>query len=244
MTHSYEPEGWRDYVMDWRGNPHPTMEPLQGEVEVVEAGLSLLSELGVLPDTRYDHDRFLAHRRAVRERFEIPWTGISPRMQRLIYAINAIHRPAVMVATGVFCGNTFINNAGAAVGPGACYQAERLVGIEIDQREAARAEGNVRTIDPAGKTEIVAADAVRWIEAFPGVIDLLYIDANHSYLNIIRAADAGKLRDRSLVLAHNSVNMHAELKPYLSYVRDSSNSHGSVNMCVDDQGLEVTLWKN
>jgi len=46
------------------------------------------------------------------EQFEVPWTAISPRVQRLIWAINAIRRPANMIAAGVFCGNTFIFNAG------------------------------------------------------------------------------------------------------------------------------------
>lgn len=188
MVSSYEPVEWRNYKMDWRGDPHPDMEPLHREIEVIDAGLRFLVDCGVLPHPEYDHERFTAHRRAVRERFEIPWTGISPRMQRLIYAINAIARPSVMVAAGVFCGNTFINNAGAAVGPGAVYEAERLVGIEIDPREAARAERNVRTVDPDGRAEIIAADAVRRLRDFEGVVDLLYVDADGSYLDIIGAA--------------------------------------------------------
>ena len=36
----------------------------------------------------------------------------------------------------MFCGNTFISNAGAAVGPGAVYEATALVGLEIDPRKA------------------------------------------------------------------------------------------------------------
>jgi hypothetical protein len=36
-----------------------------------------------------------------------------------------------MIAAGIFCGNTFISNAGAAVGPGACYTARELVGLEV-----------------------------------------------------------------------------------------------------------------
>jgi predicted O-methyltransferase YrrM len=243
MVSSYEPAEWRNYKMDWRGDPHPDMEPLDTEIEVIDAGLRFLVDCGVLPHAEYDHDRFTAHRQAIRERFEIPWTGISPRMQRLIYAINAIATPGVMVAAGVFCGNTFINNAGAAVGPGAVYEADRLVGIEIDPREAARAERNVRTVDPDGRAEIIAADATRRLRDFEDVVDLLYIDADGSYLDIIRAAAGGALRGGSLVLAHNSVNMSAELAPYLDFVRNPQNSHASVNMCVDDQGLEVTVWK-
>ena len=228
--------------MDWKGDPHPTMEDLETEIEVVDGALEVLMHSGVLPHAEYDHERFLAFRQAVRDRFEIPWTGISPRMQRLIYAINAMARPRIMVAAGVFCGNTFISNAGAAIGPGACYEAEQLVGIEIDVKEAERAARNVRSIDAEGRAEIVAADAVEWLRGFDGFVDLLYIDANGSYLDIIRATDAGRLRQGSIVLAHNSVNMADAIEPYLRFVRDPSNSRASINMCVDDQGLEVTLW--
>ena len=104
-------------------------------------GLSFFSERA---HTEYDHARMLAHRQAVRDLFDIPWTAITPRMQRLIYAINAIVQPENMIAAGVFCGNTFISNAGAAVGPGACYTAKQLIGVEIRPEEAERAERNVR----------------------------------------------------------------------------------------------------
>lgn len=243
MARAYKPEGWHNYTMDWRGDPHPTMEPLDEEIRIVDGALSFLVDCGVLPHTTYDRERMLAHRNAVRQRFEIPWTGISPRMQRLLYAINAIVQPRVMVAVGIFCGNTFISNAGAAIGPGAVYRAERLVGIEIEAGETPRAERNVQTVDPEGRAEIVTADGVEWIRRNEGLIDLLYIDANGSYLDIARAAAAGKLRDGSLLLAHNSVNMADSIAEYLNYVRDPANCHESVNVCIDDQGLEVTRWR-
>ncbi len=120
----------------------------------------------------------LAHRRAVCELFDIPWTAITPRMQRLLYAINAIVQPQQMIAAGVFCGNTFISNAGAVVGPGACYQAAQLLGVEIVPEEAARAECNVRRIDPTGIARILAADAVPMVAEFSAPIQPLYLDAD------------------------------------------------------------------
>ena len=229
--------------MDWRGDPHPVMEEPDTEIRVVEAVLRELREDDLLPEGDYDRRLFDAHRQAVRERFEIPWTGISPRMQRLLYAVNAIREPAVMVAAGVFCGNTFISNAGAAIGPGACYSAKRLVGLEIRPREADRARRNISTVDPGGEAEILGADAVDWIRGFDGTIDLLYIDADGSYLRIIEEAARRSLVSGSVILAHNSVNLAGELREYLAFVRDPAHSVGSVNICIDDQGLEYTLWK-
>ena len=188
-----------------------------------------------------------AHRAAVRENFDIPWTAITPRMQRLLYAVNAIAQPAVMVAVGVFCGNTFISNAGAAVGPGAYYQAERLVGLEIRPKEAERARRNVSAIDREGLAEVVSADGELWLRGYCGPIDLLYLDADGPpgrgksiYLDMLEAAWPA-LHAGSIVLAHNSVNSARELADYLDYVRDPARFRESVNVVVDDQGLEVSL---
>jgi len=239
----YSSGDWMNYIMDWRGNPHPVMEELDNEILVVGGALETLCNRGIISGANYDETLFLAHREAVKARFDIPWTGISPRMQRLLYAINAIEKPRIMVAMGVFCGNTFISNAGAAVGPGACYTAQRLVGIEIRDDEAKRARENVATVDNEARAEIVTGDGVPWLAAFQGEIDLLYIDADGSYLQIIKAAVEGKLRSGALVLAHNSINLKYELEDYLSYVRNPAHSKQSVNIMIDDQGLEVTQWR-
>ena len=245
MARTYESDDWREYRMDY-GHPHRELEPPDREIAIVDEALAVLKEEGILPHTDYDHDKMLAHRRAVAERFEIPWTAITPRMQRLLYAVNAIRRPANMIAAGVFCGNTFISNAGAAVGPGACYEAANLIGVEIKPDEAARAERNVRKIDPTGVARVVAEDAVETARRFDGTIDLLYLDADGTpqtgkgiYLTILQAA-----RDRipagGIVLAHNSVNCADRLKHYLAFVRDPAHMRASVNVIFDGEGLEVS----
>jgi predicted O-methyltransferase YrrM len=246
MTLIYQAPDWSTYKTDFR-NPHKQIEPLDQEVSLVESGIKVLHEAGVLPHTRYDGGKFLAHRQAVAERFEIPWTAITPRMQRLIYAINAIKQPANMIACGVFCGNTFISNAGAAVGPGACYQANHLIGIEIKPGEAERAARNVAKVDPQGRARIVADDAVHYVAQFPEPIDLLYLDADGTketgkgvYLHIVEAG-LDRLPAGAVVLAHNSINCADKLKHYLAFVRSPRNFRESVNMMVDGEGLEVSV---
>jgi predicted O-methyltransferase YrrM len=172
-------------------------------------------------------------------------------MQRLLYAINAIAQPQDMVAVGIFCGNTFISNAGAAIGPGAVYQARYLVGIEIRPQEAARARRNVAAIhtDKHGgpSVEIVAADGISWLRDTDETIDLLYLDADGGprgaksiYFELLQAGFHA-LHPGSLVLAHNSVNAARSMDDYLAYVRDPAHFRASVNMVVDDQGLEVSM---
>jgi predicted O-methyltransferase YrrM len=246
MARVYKADQWNRYVMDFR-DPHRQIEPLDREVEVVDQALTALVEAGVLPHTHYDTGKMLSHRIAVCKRFDIPWTAITPRMQRLLYALNAIAQPRIMVAVGIFCGNTFISNAGAAIGPGACYEAERLIGIEIRPEEADRARRNVATIDDDHRAEIVPADGIPWLHDFDGRIDVLYLDADGRegrgksiYLDLVHAA-LHALHPGSLVLAHNSANAAHSLADYLAYVRDPANFRESVNVIIDDQGLEVSI---
>lgn len=245
MNRFYRSDDWDSYKMDYR-EPHRSVEPLEKEISVVQGTLDLLHEVGILPHTKYDHDKLLAHRQGVAEEFEIPWTAITPRMQRLIYAINAIAQPENMIAAGVFCGNTFISNAGAAVGPGACYTAKNLIGVEIREDEAERAERNVRRLDPTGVARVVAEDAIDTVTNFPDPIQLLYLDADGDkgrgkgiYLEILEAA-YDKIPPGGIILAHNSVNSAERLKPYLDWVHDESNCRASVNAIIDGEGLEIS----
>jgi predicted O-methyltransferase YrrM len=232
--------------MDIR-NPHVELETEAHETLVVDYALDLLSTKGLLESTDYDHDRFAAFRASVRASFDVPWTAITPRMQRLIWAINAIHRPAVMIAAGVFCGFTYICNAGAATGPGKSYEARHLIGVEIDEREAERARRNLRAISSDSCARILGQDAVAFVADWGEEIDLLYLDATGGgntgkglYYDILCAAE-GKLSDGALVLAHNSYNAAGELSAYLSRVR-SDHFRCSVNVVLDGEGLEVSQW--
>lgn len=245
MASEYRMADWDTYRMDMH-DPHRQLEPLENEIAAVDGALEALCGAGILPHTEYDHDKMLVFRAQIAAEFEIPWTAITPRQQRLIWAINAITRPRTMVAAGIFCGNTFISNAGAAVGAGAVYTAEHLVGIEIKQEEAERAERNVRKIDSTGLARCVAADAVDYVQKFDGQIDLLYLDADGAggrgkgvYLDILEAA-FDKMPKGAIALAHNSVNCAERLKYYLEYVRDAAHMSASVHVILDGEGLEVS----
>ena len=246
MAREYRAEDWDRYKMDYK-RPHAEIEPAAREIAVVADALEALRSAGVIGHTDYDREKFAAHRRAVAEHFEVPWTAITPRMQRLLYALGAIVRPANLIAAGVFCGNTFISSAGAAVGPGACYEAAALIGVEIKPDEAARAERNVRRIDPTGVARVVAEDAVETARHFPGDIGLLYLDADGAggrgkgvYLDILRAA-WDKVPPGGVICAHNSVNSADRLAEYLAFVRDPAHYRASVNVALDPEGLEVSM---
>jgi predicted O-methyltransferase YrrM len=246
MVQTYRADDWESYRMETH-NPHRELESAESEIAVVDGALELLRDCGILPHTRYDHDLFAAHRKAVAEQFEIPWTAITPRMQRLLYAISAIVQPQNMIAAGVFCGNTFISNAGAGVGPGASYAARELIGVEIKPKEAELAERNVRRVDPTGVARVIAADAVEVAAHYAEPIQLLYLDADGDrgrgkgiYLEILEAA-YDKMPAGAVALAHNSVNCADRLAYYLDYVRDPAHCHASVNIILDGEGLEASV---
>jgi predicted O-methyltransferase YrrM len=243
MSSTYESKDWNTYRMDF-ANPARALEPPEREIAEVGAALAALQSAGILPHTEYDNEKMLAMREAVHRLFEIPWTAITPRMQRLLYAVNAIVQPQNMIAAGVFCGNTFISNAGAAVGPGACYTARNLIGVEIEAQEAKRAERNVRRIDPTGIARVLAADAIEVVAEFPEPIHLLYLDPDGDpsrsvYLEVLQAAYE-KVVPGGLVLAHNSLNGGPQMVPYLEFARDPDNFQVTMNIAIDVEGLEVS----
>ncbi|HOX38966.1 MAG TPA: hypothetical protein PL033_13330 [Candidatus Brocadiia bacterium] len=245
MIDTFRSDDWNEYRMEY-GNPHKLLEPIEREIAVVDGALKALVKAGIIPTTQYDKTKMIAHREAVREMFEIPWTAITPRMQRLIYAVNAITKPKRMIAAGVFCGNTFISNAGAGVGPGKCYDAEELIGIEIRPEEAERAERNVRRIDPSGVARVVAADAIGYTAHYPHDINLLYLDADGDrvrgkgiYLEILEAG-LHRLPKGAVVMAHNSITSK-KVQDYLAFARNPENFASSVNVIFDIEGLEVSI---
>ena len=246
IVNEFRTSDYDSYRMDYKQWTLP-LEPEEDETRVVGEALNALVRQAILPHANYHNEPFLRFRQAVVDLFDIPWTAITPRMQRLIWAINAIKQPKVMVAAGVFCGNTFISNAGAAVGPGAVYVAEDLVGIEIKPDEAERAERNVRRIDPTGVARVVAADAVDFLAEFEQPVELLYLDADGDaargksiYLDILKAC-YDRMPPGSVVLAHNSINCAERLEPYLRFVRDPATMTASVNVMLDPEGLEVSV---
>ena len=88
---------------------------------------------------------------------------------------------------------------------------------------------------------------IAWLRDTDETIDLLYLDADGGprgaksiYLELLQAG-LHALRPGSLVLAHNSVNSARSMADYLACVRDPAQFRESVNMIVDDQGLEVSI---
>ena len=90
-------------------------------------------------------------------------------------------------------------------------------------------------------------DGIEWLEKFDDTVDLLYVDADGRggkgksiYYEVVEAA-MHALKPGSLVVTHNSVNSGSELTDFFSVVRDESKFRQSVNVFIDDQGIEVSV---
>lgn len=222
------------------------------EIARVNAVLAGLAERGMLPDTTYDQAAFGRLRDAVHREFEIPWTSITPAMERLLYAIHAIRRPQVIVCVGVFCGNTLIWNVGAATGPGQVYEAAARVGCEVVAEHVELARRNFVKIGAVA--DIRCQDGHETVTSLDRPIELLYLDANGGndhpderrrgkriYATLLEAAEP-YLADDALILAHDTVPdwFARTAQCYFDLCRDRSRFRHSVEVRIDEQGLEVT----
>jgi predicted O-methyltransferase YrrM len=230
-------------------------QPVLDEVQNTDDVLRQLKEMGILTGNGVlEHSRFDALRGAVKAVFEVPWTSITPPMERLLYGISAVQRPRNIVAIGIFCGNTLIWNIGSGCGPGQCYTPEHLVGVEIDPKPAALARENLRRLGVLEHIELLAEDGHAVLERIDYPIDLLYLDAHGPlpgttgpstkkiYLTLLeRAYD--KIPAGGLVLAHDTIPewFIRQAGEYLEFVRSKRYFRESVSLEPDSQGLEVSV---
>jgi predicted O-methyltransferase YrrM len=233
-----------DYPLDIH-QPLAAPEPVDQESAVVDEALRALVAGGILPHGDYDRQAVTAFREKAAD-MDITWSAITPRMQRLLQAINDIHRPGGMVAAGIFCGYTFACNAAPAIAGADGYRPRRLVGLDIEPASADLARRNLQRIAPDAPIEIIADDAVAWCGRLDEPVDLLYLDADGQggrgkaiYLDILHAC-LDHLTPGALVLAHNSLNCASALQEYLHFVRQSGPFQASMHVVIDDQGLEVS----
>lgn len=230
-------------------------DPLLDEAESIDKAVAQMRELGVLMGPgECNHTSFEALRSAVRKHFKIPWTSITPSMERMLYSISAVNQPRNIIAIGIFCGNTLIWNIGAACGPGRCYSAGRLVGVEIESKSAALARANLEKIGVLDSVELLDEDGHETLERADYPIDLLYLDANGAlpgttgpntkkiYLTLLQQA-YDKMPQGSLVVAHDTVPewFVRSASEYLDFVRDPAHFRESVSVEPDKVGIEVSV---
>lgn len=235
------------------------------ETRIVEQALDLLKAEGLTPDSAdYDRSAVEPHRAQLKETFEGSWTTLSPTMERLVYMLTSVRRPALLLELGSFWGYTLGWFAGPCIGPRRAYEAERIVGIDRDEEMTGKARQNFAKLENTEKVELVAEDARTALDRFPDPFDFVYIEAKFENRQIAAAEAEGddsplapvrglylillkqiydQLPKGAWVMAHDNLDWSAvkNLRPYLDFVRDRAHFSESICFDIDDCGIELSV---
>ncbi len=221
------------------------------EAEIVDAALGMLRQHGLVADSSsYDERAFEKHRAEVKGTFVGSWTSLSPTMERLLYMLTSVRRPQHLLELGSFWGYTLAWFAGPCVGGNRAYDAERIIGIDIDKEMTEQARANFATLPHADGVQLMAGDARSVLLDMPGPFDFVYIEAKSDdpgtsdglYLTLLDQV-YDRLAPGAWVIAHDSIDwtFAAEMAEYLPYVRESGRFSESVSVEIDECGLELSV---
>lgn len=145
-------------------------------------------------------------------------------------------QPRLAVEVGVMTGYSTIRIA-RNLDDGA-----RVVGFEISEDLARRAEKNIERAGLAGRCEVRRGDAHEELGDLQGEVDLVFLDAERGqYLNYLRMLEP-KLAPGAVVIAAGAGNAADRLQRYLDHVR-LSGRYESTNEVIDDDGIEVSRFR-
>jgi predicted O-methyltransferase YrrM len=219
------------------------------EREISAAVLELLRQNGIVASgTDYSSEAFERLRHEVRVHFEIPDTAISPVMERLLYQLSAVKRPKRMIGMGIFCGNTLVWSTGASCNGGRVYEADQVLGIDINPQAIRLARQNFSRLTGVDHVKLIAEDGRHAADRLAGPFDYIYLDAdsaeNGKAINLeILQKLYPKLSPGGWVLAHDTTlpAYKPQLADYLGFVRDKRYFQESISLDVDVFGLEVSI---
>lgn len=239
------------------------------EVQIVDDALALLKDLGLAgEEADYDRDAVEPHRALLHESFEGTWTTLSPTMERLMYMLTSVKRPAHLMELGCFWGYTLGWFAGPCVGPHRAYEPDRIVGIDVDAKMVAKAQENFAVLPNTERLELVAEDARTALDRIDGPFDFVYLEAKYENRQIAEAEAAAeetgeidplgpvsglylillkqiydRLPNGAWVMAHDNLDWTAtsQMAPYLDFVRDGAHFSESICFDIDDCGIELSV---
>lgn len=145
------------------------------------------------------------------------------------------HQPCTVVEVGVMVGYATIHIANV-LGDGC-----KVIGIEITQELARRAQQNVTDAGLSEKVDIRRGDASELLKTMPAPVDFVVLDASKSlFMNHLRMLEP-KLRAGSVVVAHISGEHKGAMTKYLEYVRNDGR-YASTHHMFGDDGWEVSVF--
>ncbi|HSD12246.1 MAG TPA: class I SAM-dependent methyltransferase [Patescibacteria group bacterium] len=118
----------------------------------------------------------------------------------------------------------------------------KVIGIEISEELARRAEANLALAGLARRADIRRGDARELVAHLDGPIDFVFIDAERgSYLGYLRKLEP-KLAPGATVVASGAGAAAGRLQAYFDHVR-LSGKYASEHVVLDDDGIEVSTYR-
>ncbi len=219
------------------------------EDETVHSALAWLQQKGVVAaSATCDESAFEKLRHAVKAKFTLPRSSITPVMERLLYMLSSVKRPRRVIGLGTYCGNAFVWSIGSSCGPGKVYEAQKVYGIDIDAESTERARENFDRLEYTDHIEFIAEDGLKAAERLEGPFDYVFLDVESKdqgkglYLELLKRL-YDKVEPGGWVLAHDTVvpPFAGQLEEYFAFVRDGENFQESVSFDVDPFGLELSI---
>ncbi len=209
----------------------------------------------------YHRQAFDRHRRQIAETFSNPFAGplgnphltgttVTRMMERLLYMLTSVRRPAHLLELGTFWGNTLAWFAGPCIGSRPLYDPQRIIGVDRNVKMTDVARSNFAKLPSAQRVELIAEEARSVLDRLGGPFDALYLEAKAPgprgqevyYLELLRQV-YDRLPAGAWVLAHDVTHFcfREPMREYLAYVRDKAHFRESICFDVDWYGLELSI---
>lgn len=229
------------------------------DIEVIDYALERLKNIGVVDiEATYNKEAFECLRQEIkgvnyheqrsrssafrRGKFRIPWTTISPTMERLLYMLSSVRKPKIIMAFGIYCGSTLVWIAGPTLGNAPAYECNKIYGVDIDSSSIELAMENFSKLTSTNHIKFIAEDGIKFAKDVLESCDLVYLDADKVYLDILKII-YDRLNPGAWVLAHDVTHRYIrkQYDDYLKFVRDGHNFSTSICFDLDLYGLELSI---
>jgi len=219
------------------------------EIETVDSIAEFLKIKDLVhSDRSYNKELFLKLRKEVKTKFNVPWTSISPVMERLLFMLSSFKKPKYIFAAGIFCGNTLIWNAAPGLMESSDNPDTKILAVDIDKKAIELAENNFNSLDFNAGVNLVCEDALIAAEKIDHKLDYVYLDADCKergkkiYLDILKILYP-KIKKNGWVLAHDTTEwcFQEDFIKYKTFVRNKNNFTESVSFDIDPYGLELSI---
>lgn len=219
------------------------------EVEIVDSIYKFLKLNKLIEEDKYyDKGLFTKFRKEVHDKFKVPWTSLTPVMERLLFMLASVKAPKNVFAAGIFCGNTLIWNAAPVMLRSDSDGFTRILGVDIDETAIDLAKSNFNSLNIKNSVELLCEDALISAAKINYELDYIYLDADSMergkkiYLDILKILHP-KLKKNGWVLAHDTTEwcFEKDFRDYKAFVRNKANFKESVSFDIDPYGLELSI---